>query len=301
MTQDTVAYGAATLRAATGETLPRTIGTWELLRPIGEGRMARVYQARPLHGPAGARYAIKVLREEYQGDAQFVNLLRCEAQVGRTVSSPHLISVLASQVQDSPYFVVMPHLSGRTLAGRLSARLPISVPQALWIARQTAQALDTLHRSGWLHGDVKPSNIFLAPDGHVTLLDLAFAQPLRDTHCVLLRPLLGTLHYIAPEALISTTRADERSDIYSLGVMLYEMLVGRVPFDGDEPGELIEKHLRQPANDLRSRHPQLPTEIAGLVYKMLAKNPLRRPHSAADLVRQLIALEIDALPQRISA
>ena len=301
MTQDTAASGARTSRPASGEVLPRTIGTWELLRLIGEGRLARVYQARPLNGPAGARYAVKVLREEWQGDAQIVNLLRREAMVGRGVSHPHLISILASQVQESPYFVAMPLLVGRTLAERMAARRRINVPQALWIARQTAQAMDALHQAGWLHGDIKPSNIFLAPDGHVTLLDLGFAQPLRDTSCALLRPLLGTLHYIAPEALISSTRADQRSDIYSLGVMLYQMLVGRVPFDGDEPGELIEKHMRQPANDLRSRHPQLPTEIASLVYKMLAKNPLRRPQSAQELVRRLIALEIDALPFRIPA
>src|SRR3954471_5481422 len=132
MTQDAVTSAARTSRPATGETLPRTIGTWELLRAIGEGRLARVYQARPTNGPAGARYAVKVLREEWHGDAQIVNLLRREAQVGRMFSHPHLISILASQVLEPPYFVAMPYLSGRTLAERLSKGRRVDVPQALW-------------------------------------------------------------------------------------------------------------------------------------------------------------------------
>ncbi|HZZ71672.1 MAG TPA: serine/threonine-protein kinase [Pirellulales bacterium] len=286
----------------TEEVLPRPIGSWELLRLIGEGRLSRVYQARPTNGDSqGARYAVKVLREQWHGDAQVVNLLRREALVGRSVSSPHLVSVLASQVQEPPYYVAMPCLVGWTLAERFAAGRRISVPQALWIARQTAQALEALHSAGWLHGDIKPSNIFISPDGHVTLLDLGFAQPLENSSCALVGPLLGTLHYIAPEALISTTQTDQRSDIYSLGMTLYQMLSGHLAFNTEDPAELIEQHLRQPVREIRSQYPQLPIEITSLVYQMVAKNPLRRPQTAHELVRRLMALEISVLPQRIPA
>ncbi len=282
--------------------LPRTLGNWELLRLLGEGPLARVYQARALNGPSPeARYAVKVLRDEFADDPNMVNLLRREATVGRTVSHPHLIPVLSAQVHERPMFIVMPRLIGLTLAERIATRRPISVSQALWIARQTAQALDALHTAGWLHGDIKPSNVFLSPDGHVTLLDLGFAQPINDGGCPLTRPLLGTLHYMAPESLISTSRTDARSEVYSLGVMLFEMLAGRLPFPAKETSELIEQHLLRPASDLRVRNHNLRTAVASLVWKMLAKNTLRRPQSAKDLIRQLMPLEIDELPQRIPA
>jgi len=287
---------------APGEVLPRDLAHWELLRVLGEGQLARVYQARPLQGATKlAHYAVKVLREEWQDDDRVVKLMRREAQVGREISNPHLISILDAGLQQPPYYVTMPCLVGYTLADRLAIRRPIPVGEALWIARQTAEAMDSLYHAGWIHGDIKPANIFIAPDGHVTLLDLGFAREVDEGECSLTRPILGTLCYLAPETFISTRTPDIRSDIYSLGATFFQMLAGRPPFASEEQAELVEHHLRRPAMDLRIQHPRLSTAVAQLVWQMLAKSPLRRPQSPRDVVRRLMALEIEELPHRISA
>ena len=151
----------------------------------------------------------------------------------------------------------------------------------LWIARQTAEALDALHQGGYLHGDVKPANIFLAASGHLTLLDLNFAQRLDETGSAVNRLVLGTINYLAPELLTSTLRADERSDIFSLGVVLFEMLMGRPPLEARGLPELLRLHNEYARRRCAARRPDLPPALATLVRQMLFKEPLRRPQSIA--------------------
>ena len=134
---------------------------WELVEPAGEGSLTRVYRARPAGAGSDrpAAYAVKVLRPEWEREPKAIELLRREAFVGRRVSHSHLVAVLAACVHRPPYFVVMPWLRGQTLAKRLSGDRLLDLPIALWTARQVAEALDALDTSGWMHGDIKPSNI----------------------------------------------------------------------------------------------------------------------------------------------
>ena len=281
---------------------PRRLGPWLLERLIGRGSMSSIYQARPADNSAqSARYAVKVLDAAWQDEPLAIAFFRREATVGRRVSHPHLVSVLSAQTAAPPFYLVMPLLSGRTADERLARGELISLPHALWIARQTAEAAGAVHRAGYLHGDVKPGNLMITGEGHATLLDLSLARELAETGSALDRPVVGTIHYLAPELLTSTTRADERSDLYSLGATLFELLVGRPPFRVNSLEELAETQQRGDAPDIRSLAPQIPAAVADLVRRLMSRDPLRRPRQATQVVRELMALEISTLAERIPA
>ena len=279
-----------------------TIGRWQPLRLIGTGGMSKVYLAHPdSAGPEAARYALKVLSEDWEQDERAVTQMRREAQVGNSISHPHLVSVLDWGVQQSPYYVVMPYLRGTTLADLLSRDQLPSLPMALWMTRQVGEALMALHQANWQHSDIKPANIFLSPDGHVTLLDLGLARRADESCHVSSRAIVGTLDYMPPEMLTSTLAADYRSDIYSLGVTLYQTLFGRLPYTAKSLGELAQLQHDSAPPRLRRFVPDLPVAVSELVHDMLAHDPLRRPQSATELVQRLIPLEIATFAERVPA
>lgn len=256
--------------------------------------MTRVYRARPAEArDAPAAYAVKLLREELENDPRAVALLRREALVGKTVAHPHLVSVLASCTSQPPYFLVMPWLEGTSLAEVLARCRRLEARTAFWIARQTAEALAALSANTWMHGDVKPENLIVSPEGHVTLVDLGFARRTDQREAVDGDALMGTCAYMAPEA-ISSLRTDSRSDLYSLGVMLFEMLAGRRPFESDDPEELSARHRGAKPPELGDFVAGLSPDACRLVRELLAKEPLRRPQ-AGEVVARLIGLEIAAL------
>jgi serine/threonine protein kinase len=273
------------------------IGSWRLTRLVSSGRLFRVYQAMPAGGHArDAAYAVKLLLPDWNDDPEALACLSREALVGREVSQAHLISVLSAHTSEDPYYLVMPWLPGASLAEKLKSG-PMPPSAALWIARQTAEALDALHQAGWTHGDIKPENIHLSPQHHATLLDLGFARRC-DQPTAPSGSLMGTLTHMAPETFDAGRTADIRSDIYSLGIVLYEMLTGRVPFVGRNAAEIIHQHRGARPESLRRRLPHLPREAASLVTQMLAKEPLRRPQTPRELVDQLVRLEISLLAER---
>ena len=277
-------------------------GQWALVKLAAEGSFARIYRARPTHLPADgpADYAVKLPQPRWQSDRWAIGQLAREAVVGRSVSHPNLISVLAASLGVEPRFLVMPWLEGRTLQSQLDAAQTPDLPVSLWIARQVAEALDALHRAGWMHGDVKPGNIFVSPTGHVTLLDLGFARRGNETGSAVDRRIIGgTCSHIAPEFITSTVRADIRSDIYSLGVVLFELFSGRLPFEGKNMAELVTHHKRSSPPGLRRLASHLPAEVVKLVHQMLAKEPLRRPQTPWELVERLTALEVATFSERL--
>lgn len=277
------------------------LGPWQLIRQLGEGAFTRVYQARPAEAPASqaASYAVKVLRKQWWRDVQVVEMQRREAWVGNSVSHPNLLPVLAASVDEPPFYIVSPRLEGVTLAQLLVDRGRLSIPLSLWIARQVADGLDALFEAtGMIHTDVKPANILISPVGHATLIDFGFVQRPSETSRWATRPLQGTLAYIAPEMVTSALSADARSDVYSLGVTLYEMLTGRRPWESDDPGELATLHREAKPACVRELRPDLPKSVASLVHTMLAKESLRRPGRARDVAARLVRLEIDCFAMR---
>jgi len=277
------------------------LGPWQLVKPLGEGNLTRVYLARPADGPQNqpAAYVVKVLRKEWWRDPLAIEMQRREAWVGSKVSHPNILPVLSVSVEDPPFYVVTPKLDGATLSQLILDRGRLGVPLALWIARQVAEGLTALFdATSMIHTDVKPANIFVSPTGHATLIDFGFVQTPAEASQWATRPLAGTLAYIAPEMVTSALAAGPQSDIYSLGVTLYEMLTGMRPWNTEDPAELAALHREAKPADIRQQRPELPQPIADLVHAMLAKNPLRRPGSTRELATRLVRLEIESFTLR---
>ncbi len=276
------------------------LGQWELVEKAAEGKLADIYLARPggSNARATAPYAIKILKKEWEADQRAVQMIRREALAGRLVSHPHLISVLSAGTSSPPYYVVMPWLTGATLGSVLARGKPLAAPDALWIARQVADALGALHAASWMHGDVKPNNIFVSPEGHATLLDLGFARRTDRSEPALERCLAGTGHYMAPEALSPALGVDIRSDLYSLGATLYEMLSGEPPFTGLSAAELARQHREARPARLEDVVGRLPPDAGLLLRQMLAKQPVRRPQTPREVVQRLVRAEIATLAER---
>lgn len=280
-----------------------SIGNWQVVQLLGEGLWSHVYRAKPVGSEAEAHldYAIKVARQDADTDgATAIRLIRREASVGRAVAHPHLTCILSSHVSQSPHYLVMPYLEGVTLEAALDEVGIVLTPHALWIARQAAQAIQALHEHGWLHSDVKPHNIFVTQQGHVTLLDLGLSRRIGHAECAGDGPLAGTMAYAAPEAFSSIEEIGPPSDIYSLGVTLFRMLTGTLPFAASAAPELAAAHLRSTPPDPRRLNPLLPTRVVRLIGRALAKQPSRRPR-AAELVAWLADLEIDTFDERFVA
>lgn len=277
----------------------RTIGGWQIAQLVGRGAWTDVYRARPAgaSGDSPADYAVKVLRSEFQKDRQAIGMLQREAFVARQVSHPHLATVLQSHVEEGPYYLVSPYLSGVTLKQLLATGKRLAVPHALWMVRQTAEALACLHEAGWLHADVNPANAIVARSGHVTLIDLGLARKLEGEASISRQTLCGTPAYMAPELFQPSQTLTTAVDVYSLGVMLYEVLVGSLPFEDEDPMGLVNAHLETPPPGLRQKLPHVPTRVARLVRRMLAKEPLRRP-AIDELIATLAMLEIDTFSER---
>ena len=272
---------------------------YELLRPLGGGPLTCVYSA---HDDAtGSPCAVKVLRAEWHQDPTAIKLLQREARAGLAVRHPHLVRLRHVHVTRPPYFLVMDLLPGESLRRRLRRDYRVDLPTALWVARQTAEALAALHRSGYLHADVKPDNIRLVDAGTAVLIDLGFAhRPGENAHLRRQGYILGTVNYLAPELCALEPDNDFRSDLFSLGVTLFEMLTGRLPYPVGPTEQTLRRHQSEPPLDIRSHAGPLPPGLASLVDRLLQRRPMDRPRAAA-AVQQLIALEIAALRRRRSA
>jgi serine/threonine-protein kinase len=280
-------------------TYTTTVGPWQLVRLLGAGEWTQAFQARPKGSAteASADYTVKIIRPKYQDDPLAIGLLQREAFVSQQVQHPHLVSILSAHVESPPRFVVLPYLEGVTVRGALRSASRLNVPHALWIARQVASALQALHRQEWLHCDVKPDNIFVSENGHTTLLDLGFATSLTSPRER--EMLASSLAYAPPETFNPNVAFRAESDIYSLGITLYEMLTGELPFAELNATDLAAAHLVKPPPEARRIVPQLPASVSRLVRRTLAKDPLRRPN-AEELIDWLVALEVETFEERVS-
>ena len=278
---------------------PESVGTWQLLQLIGQGEWTDVYRSHPQKGgPQAANYALKILKPRYQDDPLAISLLRREAFVSSQVRHVHLNSVLSRHTDSPPYFLVSTYLVGASLRAALQAAERLAVPQALWIVRQVAEALDALHQGGWRHADMKPENILIGPNGHATLLDLGFAESTRDA--VQGDAIKGSPAYWPPESYCDDLPCSTASDIYGLGVTLYEALTGRCPFVEASASAMAKAHINDDLPDPRIRVPELGPRVVRLLRAMLAKNAAQRP-TASQLIERLVDLEIDTLAERVPA
>lgn len=274
---------------------PRIPG-YELLQPLGGGPLTCVYAARSLADDEPC--AVKVLRDEWIDDTTAVKLLHREARTGLSVRHRHLVRFLHTHVTRPPYFLVMELLQGESLRRRLRREYRLDVPTTLWVIRQTAEALAALHRAGFVHGDVKPDNIRLVDDGTAVLIDLGFAhRPGENAALIREGYVLGTANYLAPELCGSDGEGSCASDLFSLGVTLFELLTGQMPYPPGSLEQTFRRHRCDPPADLRRHVSGLPTALVSLIERLLARRPADRPRAGV-VVQQLVALEITALRQR---
>jgi serine/threonine protein kinase len=245
-------------------------------------------------------YVIKTVSASCTQERIALSLLQREATVTRDVSHPHLSAVLASHTAADRPHLTLPYLEGVSLRRLLAAhpsRTPsmlLPVAAALSLARQVSAALAAMDESGWLHGQVRPEHIIVSPQGHVTLIDLTLARRLETRECEVDGSHCEAPVYAAPESFTTRPLLTPASDVYSLGITLYEALTGRPPFLATDPRRLALCHRREAPVDLRQLRPTISRETSELVRRTLYKEPLRRP-SAAELVRWLTELEIEEL------
>jgi serine/threonine protein kinase len=276
-----------------------TIPGYELLARLGGGLLTSVYAARELDTDSAC--AVKVIREDWEDQPTAIKLLQREARACLAVQHPRLVRLRHASVTRPPYFLVMELLPGESLRRCLRRDYRLSVPAAVWVARQTAEALAALHRAGFVHGDVKPDNIRLLGDGNVILLDLGFAHRPGENAAIMRRGyVLGTVDYLAPELCASRPAGDQAGDLYSLGVTLFEMLTGRLPYPPGSVEDTMRRHQAEPPTDVCALAPEVPPALARLVGRLLARRPQDRPKVHA-VVPQLVALEIAALQRRHAA
>ncbi len=272
---------------------------YELLSSLGGGTLTSVYAARDLSQDIPC--VVKLLRPDWKDQPTAVKLLQREARACLAVQHPYLVQLLHAHVTRPPYFLVLEMLEGETLRRRLRRDYCLGVADTLWIARQLAQALEALHRAGFIHGDVKPDNIRLAGDGQARLLDLGFAHRPGENASLLEKGfVLGTVNYLAPELCLRPPGDVPASDLFSFGITLFEMLTGQLPYPAGNTHQTMRRHATEEPCDIRQLETELPNGLASLVMRLLEHEPAQRPR-LAQVVQQLIALEIAALRRRRSA
>ncbi len=282
----------------------RTFGKYQILEPLGKGGMARVYRA---YHPQLDRYvAVKVLRSDLVDDQEFLARFRREAQAVAALRHPNIVQVYDFDVQDELYYIVLELLAGDTLKVRLTDyhRRGEQMPwgEMVRILLDVLDGLAYAHSEGMIHRDLKPANILLTHRGQAVLADFGIAQIIGGTNYTVSGALMGTLNYMAPEQGLEG-RSDARSDIYSLGIVFYEMLTNRTPFEADTPLAVLMKHLNDPLPLPRKINPTIPEPFERVVLKALAKDPADRYQNAEAMARSLREAADEALidlPERIS-
>jgi serine/threonine protein kinase len=263
-----------------------TLGKYTLLEPLGQGGMAQVYRARQ---PVIERdVAIKVLHPHLAAQGDFVARFQREARGLGALRHPHIVSVIDFDTVGDQHYLVMDFIPGPTLATVLARQGPLPVAQALSIAEQVASALAYAHRQGAIHRDVKPGNILFLDETHThaVLTDFGIAHLLGAPALTMSGAVAGTPAYMSPEAAESG-EVDARSDLYSLGVVLYEMVTGETPYKGDTPVRMMMQQVSAPLPALRTTHPELPEMVVQLIERALAKAPHDR-FPDAEAMRQAI-------------
>lgn len=276
----------------------QTLGKYRVLEALGRGGMAQVYRA---YHPQLDRYvAVKVLRSDLVEQDEFLGRFRREAHAVSGLRHPAIVQVFDFDVQDDIYYMVMELLEGDTLRARLNQyrvkgeRMPL--PEILRILKDVLGGLQYAHSEGVIHRDIKPANIMLTKRGQAVLTDFGIAQIVGATQYTVSGALMGTLNYMAPEQGLKGA-CDARSDIYSLGIVFYEMLTGYTPFDADTPLAILLKHLNDPLPLPSQVDPTLPVALEHIVLKALAKEPADRFQSAGEMLAALEKVLEGELPQ----
>jgi eukaryotic-like serine/threonine-protein kinase len=266
---------------AVSDTLIGTLfdGRYTVMRKLGAGGMANVYLAEDQE--LGRRVAIKILNERHANDEQFVERFRREAKNAAALSHPNIVSIYDRGEAEGTYYIAMEYVDGRSLKELIVSRGPAPLTVAVEYARQILSALRFAHRHGIVHRDIKPHNALVDAEGRVKVTDFGIARA-GASQMTEAGSIVGTAQYLSPEQARGTN-VDQRSDVYSLGIVLYELLTGSLPFNGDTPVEIAMKHLSTLPEPPSVRRADIPRDLDLIVMRALAKDPEDRYQSAEEM------------------
>lgn len=270
---------------------------YEVIRSIGEGGMANVYLGYDTI--LDRNVAIKVLRGDLSNDEKFVRRFQREALSASSLAHPNIVEMYDVGEDDGIYYIVMEYVEGKTLKQLLKKRGTLTLSEAIDIMSQLTDGMAHAHDSYIIHRDLKPQNIMIKDDGQIKITDFGIAMALNSTQLTQTNSVMGSVHYLPPEQA-SGKGSTIKSDIYSMGIIFYELLSGSLPFRGDNAVEIALKHMREPLPSLREGNPAIPQSIENIIRKATAKNPKNRYDNARSMHEDLLtALDDERMDEEV--
>lgn len=257
---------------------------YQIIKSIGEGGMANVYLAYDTI--LDRNVAVKVLRGDLANDEKFVRRFQREALSASSLSNPNIVEVYDVGEDNGEYYIVMEYVEGKHLKALLKKRGKLTVPEVIDITLQITNGLSVAHDSYIIHRDIKPQNILILENGMIKITDFGIAVAMNATQLTQTNSVMGSVHYLPPEQA-SGKGATLQSDIYSIGILMYELLTGKLPFRGDNAVEIALKHLKEPMPSIRDEIPDIPQSVENIILKATAKNPKNRYSDAREMHEDL--------------
>lgn len=253
---------------------------YKIIRLIGGGGMANVYLARDII--LDRDVAVKVLRFDFANDEQFIKRFRREAQAATSLNHENIVTIYDVGEDEGIYYIVMEYVRGCTLKQYIHKHAPLPVAKALHIMDQLTSAIAHAHENGVIHRDIKPQNILIDENGDVKVTDFGIAVAFSSTTITQTNSVLGSVHYLSPEQARGGI-ASEKSDIYSLGIVMFELVTGRLPFSGESAVSIVLKHLQTETPSPKAWNPSIPQSVENIILKSTAKDPFYRYRSAREM------------------
>ena len=264
-------------------------GRYRLISQVASGGMAVVYKAQDL--ALSRMVAVKILRPSLTGDPQFLTRFRQEARNVANLSHPNIVTLHDVGQDGNTYYMVMEYIEGQDLKKVIRANAPFSIDRMLNIAIQICAGVGYAHRAGLVHADVKPQNALVTSDDRVKVTDFGIAQALQHTQAQERQSVVwGSPHYFAPEQASGETPTPA-SDVYSVGIVMFEMLTGKLPYNGADQQELALAHIREQVPHVTDHNPSVPVHLDRIIYKVMSKEPANRYRTADQLGRILISYQ----------
>ena len=257
---------------------------YKVMGTIGEGGMANVYLAYDTI--LDREVAVKVLRGDLADDDKFVRRFQREANSASSLRHPNIVEMYDVGEDNGNYFIVMEYVEGKTLKSLIKKRGTLTLPETIDIMLQLTSGIACAHDSMIIHRDIKPQNVLIMEDGRVKITDFGIAMALNSNELTQTNSVMGSVHYLPPEQA-NGSGATIKSDIYSLGILMYELLTGKLPFKGDSAVEIAIKHMKEEIPSVRDKRPEIPQSVENVIIKACAKNPKNRYESAAEMYEDL--------------
>ena len=269
---------------------------YQIIKTIGEGGMANVYLA--LDTILNRQVAVKILRGDLADDEKFVRRFQREALSASKLNHPNIVEMYDVGEDNGQYYIVMEYVSGKTLKSLVKKRGALTLPEVIDIMTQLLSAVMCAHDSYIIHRDIKPQNVMILEDGKVKIMDFGIAMALNSNELTQTNSVMGSVHYLPPEQA-NGSGSTIKSDIYSLGILMYELLIGKVPFKGDNAVEIAIKQMKEPIPSICQQNPDIPQSIENIVIRACAKNPKNRYDSVKEMYDDIQnALTPDGLKQK---